>query len=641
MKCLVIGEKTSQIKIFANTLCKRVSNVKHSKYIYEYNGTWIDSAKNISYEFTFLPLAGHISTIETAEGYNWGQCPPVKIVYDSKALVVKNMTKYVSILKKLIKGKDELWLATDPDSEGDNIALEVVNILSSVIKKNKIPIRRVWNSSLTNAEVLRSFRNPRAWVDLMGWSVQGRRITDAWLGFAGTREITRAARKVAKVKVISVGRVQLPTLYFIVYRDIAHESFISQDRWQIVANLSETSNFEPESYFPAIHSMGFTSDETIADNLLLALKHTKGKDLAQVKKIKTNDSSKLPPRPLNTTAAVSMLSKLMKISAKKALDLMVDLYNKQLLSYPRTENAKFKDNFPHQKIISDLLKYKEFIPIITKIKQNHQVVNNGKQMGVEDHDPIHPTGELVGIHNLDNQQLQAWTILSRHYISLFMHDYIISVVKADIDIMNELFYAEGRTIKQLGWKEAHSWDTRIPRAIPALQENQSLRVISIKKQKKPTQPPKRLTESDLLIAMESAKIGTKSSRPDIIKKLIDRNYLQRSGSNLISTDWGRALIASLSPIWPEIVTPTFTAKVEDYMDLVATGKEEYTKMLSDLKGEYISLHQKLIGNLITYQQLLQTLNLHSQSEKSKVHSPVIIQKLNQLFSTQTAPKELV
>ena len=193
-KVLVVGEKTSQVKKFATVLCGNFTSKEQAKYVWTYTGTW--SMTNTPIEFTFLPLAGHITTLETPNGYKWGECPPIKLITDEKAIVVKNQRKYVTILRKQIQQKDELWLALDPDSEGDNIALEVVNILSSNITKMKIPVKRIWNSSLTNNEIIRAFLQPKSWRNELALGVQGRRLIDAWLGFAGTvAQIVPVARE--------------------------------------------------------------------------------------------------------------------------------------------------------------------------------------------------------------------------------------------------------------------------------------------------------------------------------------------------------------------------------------------------------------------------------------------------------------
>lgn len=623
MKALVIGEKTSQIKKFTQTLCGSVINKKHAKYIYEYRGSWTNKS-NSSYEFIFLPLAGHITRIDTAKGYGWGECPPIKIVHDPNALRIINTAKYVTILRKLIKEVSELWLATDPDAEGDNIALEVVTILKTDIKKRNITIRRIWNSSLTDKEIKRSFENPIAWNNKLALGVQGRRMADAWLGFAGTREITRAARKVTKVKVVSVGRVQLPTLYLIVQRDIAHETFVSQDRWKLDVTLSK----DAQNQFKASHITGYFTDHKVVQSLYNSLLPFEKTDKSNISDIKRKRKNQVPPVPLNTTSAVALLTRLMRVTAKKALDFMAELYNKGYLSYPRTENRRFKANFPHKDILSGLLGFSDFIPLIKQIKNSSSVRVNGKKMGEEDHDPIHPTGVVAGISSIDKQLTRAWTILSKYYISLFMDDYILDTDVVIIDIAKEQFKAEGKNIYQLGWKEAHDWEKRTLSTLPELQKGEQLLIHKFKVSKHPTQPPKRLTESNILMMMEQLKIGTKSSRPDILNKLVMRNYVSRQKRMIISTNWGRSLIASLAGIWPEVVTPVFTAHVEELMEKVAKDEQSFSTMYDTLRKEYLELHKKLIGNINAYQKLLKTLNLTTSDRPDPKTTQVLVDILS-------------
>ncbi len=605
MRVLVIGEKTSQVKRFTQTLCKNVTVTKHMKYIFDYKGKWINS-KNISYDFIFFPLSGHITTIEPAKGYGWGQCPPIKIVHDEKALEIVPIKKYVTLLRKVVVGVDEVWIATDPDNEGQNIGFEALNILDSYIRKNKVKIRRIWNSSLTDADILRSFENPIQWDDSLALGIQGRRFTDAWLGFAATRELTRAARNITRVKVLSVGRVQLPTLTIIVKRDMEHELFQSVDRWLLEAILSQPLF---DTKFSATHLNGYFMDKSKVDALLSKLKSSQKKTDAIVKNISTDRKDTQPPKPLNTTAAISLLTKIMRISAKKALDLMVELYNKGYLSYPRTENRRFKDQFPHKEILSKLLKHPQFIPLISNIVTNNQVRVNGKQMGEEDHDPIHPTGIIKGVTQLPKNTFQVWDILCKYYISLFMPDYSVDTTRVIIDINDELFQSEGKVVVNRGWKDAHDWEKQKISALPSLTIGEKLYIHQFKIKKQPTKPPPRYTDSQIILTMERAKIGTKSSRPDILKKLVDRKYIVRKNRTLISTDWGRSIIASLYPVWPDVVSPKFTAHVEEMMYKVARKEQSYDEMIAKLRQEYISLHKILIGKIPEFKNLVKTLKL--------------------------------
>lgn len=633
MKILVVGEKTSQVKTFATHLCGSFTSVKQTQYIYTYTGNWRapDGQLHI---LRFLPLAGHITTLITNKGFDWNECSPLELVKNPKALKIKNIPKYVKILKANAADVDEIWLATDPDSEGDNIAYEVVQILKPLLKKQHIPLRRVWNSSLTHAEIYRAFTNLRQWADCLALAVQGRRYADAWLGFAGTREITLAARKVAKVKVLSVGRVQLPTLHLIVHRDFEHESFQSTDRWKIIANLQKESVL-----FSAEHIHGFFMDKNGAQQVLVKLQ---GAQSAKVISTNVKTHNLRPSIPLNTTAAVSLLSKLLKVTAKQALDIMVDLYTKELLSYPRTENAMFQKGFPHKKILTQINTLPMYSPFIQQIKNMQQVRSNGKKQETEDHDPIHPTGELKGLANLDAKTFRAWDILTRYYISLFMNDYRTEQLIAQLDIRSEPFVASGKTVLAVGWKAAQDWQKNDATAMPTLTKDEVVTVQNIHIKLSKTKPPIRYTDSQLLLAMEKATIGTKSSRPEIINKLVERKYIRRTQRKLISTLWGRSLIASLEPIWPEIVTPQFTRNVELLMEQVAKKEQSYTKMLENLRGEYLKYHAKLLSKLPEYQKLLRILNLTSQQANSAKIAPEINAILQELIkSSENFPIEFL
>ncbi len=622
---LVIGEKTSQVKTFATMLCGSYSSAKQAKYIYTYTGSWRHPNGHIII-FTFLPLAGHITDLKTKKGYDWGECAPIDLVKDDGALTFVTKRPYSKIIKENLKGKDELWLATDPDSEGQNIAYEALQIVSSEVRKNNIPVRRVWNSSLTKKEITRAFIAPRAWEEELALAVQGRRLADAWLGFAGTRELTFVARQVARVKVISVGRVQLPTLRLIVHRDFAIETFQPKDQWRILADLRGEGGG-----FTATHKKGVFEKEEEVKQLLPKLQSVGSARVTRLVKKKQN---RKPPIPLNTTAAVSLLSRLLKVNAKKALDIMVDLYNKGLLSYPRTENAMFTEGFPHKEIIGKIAMMEPYSIFRKEMKNLSQVRNNGKKKEAEDHDPIHPTGNLVGLTKLDKETFRAWDILTRYYFSLFMEDVVSELTTVTLDLGGEPFEAKGNVILSTGWQKAHDWYKPKEATLPLILDNELLEVLKVYSRKSKTKPPPRWTDSKILLEMENLRIGTKSSRPDIIQKLLARKYVVKSRQSLVSTAWGRAVIASLEPIWPEIVTPKYTRHVEEQMDLVASKKRGYKETFTDLKKEYIDYHLKLQKMLPQYKALLVQLRLSSQADANSKVTPEVNEILMKLISPE-------
>lgn len=620
-RILLIGEKPSQVKKFKEVMLKNSSSVQEDTKVYSYEGIWQGALG--TYEVKMIPLSGHITTIDTPEDYAWGKVDPIQIVKDEKALYFKETYKFKKILINNALNYDELYIATDPDSEGDNIGLEAFTILTRKNSKFKTNVKRIWNSSLTDQEIKRAFTATEGaslgWDTRLGLSVQGRQIADAWLGFAGTREITQAARQIVPIKVFSVGRVQLPTLKMIVDRDEEHETFVPKPLWNLNAILQAPNKAE----FTAIHHKNPFTDELQIDTILQTIKNEK---IATVQEIGQSRLNRKPPVPLNTTAALSLIARLFKMKAEDGLQILSDLYLEGLLSYPRTENAKFSDTFTHKDILDKLNQSLKYSTLIGKIKSSKQVRTNGLQKGVEDHDPIHPTGELPALNStkIAKKHLDVLETLTLYYIGLFMDDLILDKIKASILIKNEEFLAEGKMIVSEGWTEAVQWQKTEEELLPTIVKGQHLPISKIEKIKTQTRPKPRLNDATILKQMERLGLGTKSSRPSILEKLVERGYIIRDRTQIISQPSGRTLISVLNPIWPDIVTNTFTKDVEAKMDEVAKGKTAYTVMLDQLKQQYIQLHLLLLQNLQIFVSSLKNIdpvllgaNLHKNSSTKK------------------------
>ncbi|MFX0094167.1 MAG: DNA topoisomerase [Candidatus Hodarchaeota archaeon] len=597
LRVLVIGEKTSQVKTFTKFLMGQSKAVQEASRIYSYRGNWTNSAGQ-EFNFVFLPLSGHITNIDTGKGYGWTECEPVEIVSSKKALFIKENYNYRRVIEDLATVADEMWLATDPDSEGDNIAYEAYCMAQRV--REDIMVRRIWNSSLTKKEVLRAFNNPRSpWDERLALAVQGRRYADAWLGFAGTREVTKTARTKMKVKVVSVGRVQMPTLKLIVDRDRERESFKPEPRWKILADL-----VKEEEKFQAGHEHNPFKEQAAVDKVIKVLGAPKE---AKVLDISKEEQKKQPPIPLNTTSAISLICGLTKLKAAEALKYMATLYQEGYLSYPRTDNTKFKDDYPHKPILDALEKHPTLATLIQQVKDRTKIRVNGKARGAEDHDPIHPTGEIpmIGKGSIRQIHTKVWSILARHHIGGFMDDLRSDKTEIWFDIQTERFISQGSVVLDPGWTQAIYWAQEKDSLLPSLKTGEIVPVDEIKVEKSQTKPKPRWTDKTLPKELERLQIGTKSSRSDIIDKLEKRKYIERVKTSYTSTELGRTMIELLEPIWSDVLSPVFTRHVEELMDNVANGKASYKDMLTDLRTEYLDLHQILINNLPKFHQILE------------------------------------
>ncbi len=593
---LIIGEKSSQVRTFCETLLPAIKTKKVGKRIYTRSGPW--KGNNL----TFLPLSGHITTVDTKKGYGWGETAPINIVQDPKALIIKENYEFRKIIRELATKSEELWLATDPDSEGDNIAYEAYKIAIRANPILRVNTRRVWNSSLTSVEILRAFNQLANWSVNQALAVQGRRMVDAWVGFAGTREVTIAARKVRNERglVLSVGRVQLPTLKLIVDKDIERTEFLVQEKYNILADLLDESR--KQILVSVQHDKSPFTNENDVQTILDKLKKS---TLGKISSFQQKQTKIPPPRPMNTTDAIALLSRQLKLKADNALEILATLYEQGYISYPRTENRQFKSNFPHNEILTNLQSHPPYKPFFQQIKTMTQVRTNGRKQGTEDHDPIHPTGEIPSIGGkITPLHLKSWTFIARWYIGMFMEDLIQQRGTVRLAIKEEPFSQKYQSTESLGWTEAMNW--RRPRETPSFsfEAGQIVQVRNIRSEAFKTKPPARWSDATLIKRLEKLKIGTKSSRPDVIKKLELRQYIVRKGNSYESTNTGKTIITVFNAIWPDLVTPKFTRQVEIRMDEVASETCSYDMMLETIRSEYLFLHQKLLSQIENLQDQL-------------------------------------
>lgn len=596
-KVLVIGEKPSQIKTIANVLFTHSSTEQFGNRLYLRTGRW-EKKKLI-----LIPLIGHITNIDTAKEFGWNRCQPLDIVENSNALILQTNQTFQKTISKKAKMVDELWLATDPDSEGDNIAYEAYMIAIHANPSLAQATRRVWNSSLTQQEILRAFHNLIPWELYLALAVQGRRMVDAWMGFAGTRQVTGTARKIIKQRgtVLSVGRVQLPTLKLIVDRDREREGFQQKLKYNLLADI--LSDNRQEILVTVKHDESPFEEEKRVKAILDRIHDAQTGTITAFKTWKTKTP---PPRPWNTTDALALLTKELKIKANAAMSLLTTLYENGFISYPRTENRRFKDNFPHDEILTKLRKHEEYKPLLKLIINTSQVRTNGKKQGAEDHDPIHPTGEIPTEGNtITIHHLKAWDYVSRYYVGMFLPDLIQARGSVKVAIKKEPFSQKYQQTTEEGWIQAITWKRPKETREFVFKVNQLVQVDRIRNESFKTIPPPQWNDSTLLRQLEKLRIGTKSSRPEIITKLESRKYIVRRGkTSCESTSVGHTIIQVFEKTWPEVVTPSFTRTVETLMDKVATKKASYENMLETLRQHYITLHKKLLTQLPELQRLL-------------------------------------
>ncbi len=596
MPSLIISEKNKAAKQIAEALGP-VTVINKSKYLKVYQ----IPSKNIY----VVPLRGHILEYRnTAQYKSWTNTDPREIITNPKSIdkVATSYAKpYINTLAEYSKICDECVIATDADIEGCNIGL--FDALPFVIKANRnIKVNQLWLSSLEKKEIIKKYKNliPPKWS--WGESGETRAILDAVIGFSSTREVTNTFQPILKEinnKFVSIGRVQTSLLYLIYLRDLEIEKFVPEPYWIITANLDHKNYV-----IKAVHTKNpfFKEKESEAKAIFQKIKNEKIAIILN----NTRESIVInPPTPLNTSKALVLLTKTLKISAKNAMDTMNSLYLSQIISYPRTESDKYSSSFDHIQYLRNFKPHINYGSYTTNLfKENRMNPTTGK-VNAGDHPPITPLLSLEQNSSKFGNALEkkVYDILARHYLALFGKQAKELRTKLKLSIKDELFTSQIVALTHNGFYEIAPFLKKVYQPLFEIQV-QNLPVSEILLDEKETQPPPHYTDTTLLKLMEREHLGTKSTRPTIIKILVDRKLTYRVARNRFKiTEWGKFLISELIKVWLPFLKPDFTRFVEQLLEDVKENRKTMDNVVNIVKKLFLDLFDKFRNskNSITFQ----------------------------------------
>ena len=411
---------------------------------------------------------------------------------------------------------------------------------------------------MTNEEITNSFSNPVQ----MDWNLANAAYTrqqlDLIWGAALTRFISLASDRLG-YDFLSVGRVQTPTLALLVDREKAISDFVPEKYWLIKAELMKDISFM------AKHKKGKFTEKEEAEEILGRIS---GERTARVSKIASKRSTQRPPAPFNTTSFLKDATRL-GLTAARVMSVAEDLYTRGYISYPRTDNTVYPKTLNLKNLLNLFLEdpiYGEFAREILDHGKLHPT--RGKKQAT-DHPPIHPTlapktGELKG------DEFKIFDLVSRRFFATLGENCIIRNGTVDLDIAHEIFKAKSLEIVNPGWRKYYTLNSVKPKVLPDLKEGDIADIIKIFSEEKETKPPARYTQGSLIAEMDKLGLGTKSTRHEIIKKLIDREFVNTSP--LGPTLSGKAVIEAMENYSEPITRPDMTKQLEKDMDLIAEGK---------------------------------------------------------------------
>jgi DNA topoisomerase-3 len=564
-------------------------------------------------QFIITWSLGHLVELFEPEDYDkkykfWAlQNLPI-IPQEFKLKVIGKTKSRFNVIKNLIQRKDVdvIVNACDAGREGEHIFRSILKL----IPDSKKEIKRLWLSAMTAEEIIKEMKNLRdaSEFDLLGISASKRSEGDWLVGINGTRAFTRRWGTL-----LSLGRVQTPTLNIICSREKEIRSFVKELYYELEGTFVKES-IQYKGLYVNNKGESKIKDIKITEEIIKKVSHKPG----TIKNITHKETRTPHPLLYALNDLQRDANKYFGYTALKTLNIAQRLYeSRKLITYPRTDSRYLpsslkKDlknifNGINVNPYSDLVK-----TILSKpLKIDSRVVND---RGVTDHYAIIPTGVKFNLSELTNDERNVFDLVIKRFLAAFMEDAVSQKLAFETIVQGEIFKTNLTRIKNPGWMKVYN--EREQETFPKVTEGLVVKLSNLALLEKTTQPPARFTDATLLSAMENAGkfvdeaelkeamkekgLGTPATRAAIIERLVEVGYIERISKSIIPTDKGMRLIdLALGVGVEEVLSPTLTGNWEKRLLDIEKGKfdpEKFMKGIEDLTKKIVDKVKKYEGN---------------------------------------------
>lgn len=514
--------------------------------------------------------------------------------FDPKYITIRGKGDVISKLKKEAKAAKKVFLATDPDREGEAISWHLAKILN-IDEKQKC---RVSFNEITQNAVKNAVKQPRT-IDMgLVDAQQARRVLDRIVGY----KISPLLWKKVK-KGLSAGRVQSVATKMICDREDEIENFESQEYWSITAKLSKpkaSPNFEARFYGIGKEKMELTNEEQV--NSILA---EINKSQYIVQKVKEQEKKRAAAAPFITSTLQQEASRKLGFTTKRTMMVAQQLYegieikghgSVGLITYMRTDSTRISTEAQNEAREYIKTKYgQDYIP------ENPRVYKN-KSASQDAHEGIRPTYMDMAPEGLKEflsaEQYKLYKLIWDRFISSQMSSAIYDTVAADITAGKYMFKANGSKVKFPGFmvlyiegndvegKEEDGEQNEKENTLPQLNEGDILELKKNTPKQHFTQPPARYTEATLVRALEEKGIGRPSTYAPTITTILSRGYVLKEKKLLVPTELGKIVNDIMKNHFENIVDTKFTAQMESELDDVEDGNKEWKAVMRDFYSSF-------------------------------------------------------
>ena len=506
--------------------------------------------------------------------------------FEPEYINIRGKGDLIKALKADAKKAKKIYLATDPDREGEAIAWHLAHILD--IPEDSVC--RVTFNEITKETVQTSIKNPRK-IDMnLTDAQQARRVLDRIVGYKMSPVLWKKVRRG-----LSAGRVQSVAVKLIVDREEEIEKFIPEEYWNIFASLlDENTNksFIAKLYGKNKKKIEMHSKEEV-DEILKNIKN--GKYI--VTEVKKGQKKRTPAPPFTTSTMQQEASRKLGFTLKKTMSVAQGLYEGVkveekgtvgLITYMRTDSTRISEEARAAAKKEIIKQYGEeyYENRYYKTKQNSQ----------DAHEGIRPTYIELNPEkikdSLTKDQYKLYKLIYNRFLASQMQAAVYDTISANIDVNEYNFKASGQSLKFKGFMTLYvetldnKTDEDEEAFVPDLQLNQEVIKQKIETKQSFTEPPPRYTEASLVKALEEKGIGRPSTYSPTITTILERRYIEKEQKQLVPTELGKVVNKLLTENFSDIVNVEFTAKIEDEFDEIAEGKENWKQVIREFYGPF-------------------------------------------------------
>ena len=511
--------------------------------------------------------------------------------FEPEYINIRGKGDLIKALKKDAKSAKKVYLATDPDREGEAIAWHLAHILDVEDEK----ITRVTFNEITKSAVQKAIKEPRGIDVNLVDAQQARRVLDRIVGY----KISPVLWKKVK-RGLSAGRVQSVAVKLIVDREEEIEKFIPEEYWNIYVDLlDEKSKKQFEAHFTGKNGkkIELHSKEEV-DKILKTLETAK----YTVKDIKKAEKKRTPAPPFTTSTMQQEASRKLNFTLKRTMSVAQGLYegvkleqgHTGLITYMRTDSTRISEE-------ARAAAKKEVISTFGEKYYENRYYRTGKD-AQDAHEAIRPAHIELSPDEIKDylspEQYKLYKLIYNRFLASQMSAAIFDTVQVNIKADEYDLKASGQNLKFKGFMALYVEGTDGKQEeekgmLPVLTENEELKKKKLNPKQSFTEPPARYTEASLVKALEEKGIGRPSTYSPTITTIIERRYIQKEQKQLVPTDLGKIVNKILVENFKDVVNETFTAEIETRFDKIAEGSEKWKNIIREFYLPFIKEVEKV------------------------------------------------